>query len=68
MRDRNSIRERETPFTPNSGEEDHRLETAPGDGDAPLDGPMPIDVRPDPRADTSPPESPVWPVPRHDPA
>ncbi len=60
--------ERQTPFTPNSGDEDDSLETIPGDGDAPLDGPLPRDARPDDRPDDGPPESPVWPVPRHDPA
>lgn len=65
---RDPFRERRTPFTPNTGDEDDRLETTPGDGDAPLDGPMPGSARPDPDPDTSPPESPVWPVPRHDPA
>ena len=65
---RDPFRERETPFTPNSGDEDDRLETTPGDGDAPLDGPLPDTARPDDRPDDGPPESPVWPVPRHDPA
>lgn len=65
---RDPFSERQTPFTPNSGDEDDRLETTPGDGDAPLDGPLPRDARPDDRPDDGPPESPVWPVPRHDPA
>jgi hypothetical protein len=65
---RDPFRERETPFTPNSGDEDDRLETTPGDGDAPLDGPLPTHAQPDARPDDGPPESPVWPVPRHDPA
>lgn len=65
---RDPFSERQTPFTPNSGDEDDRLETIPGDGDAPLDGPLPRDARPDDRPDDGPPESPVWPVPRHEPA
>ena len=59
---------KETPVAPNAGDEDRRLMTPPGDGDAPLDGPLPQSVRPDPDADDAPPESPLWPVPRHDPA
>lgn len=65
---RDPFSERQTPFTPNSGDEDDRLETTPGDGDAPLDGPLPNPTHPDARPDDGPPESPVWPVPHHDPA
>ncbi len=66
MRDPND--RTDTPVAPNSGEEDERLTTPAGDGPMPLDGPMPRGAQPDPHPDASPPESPVWPVPRHDPA
>ncbi len=66
MRDRRD--DRDTPVAPNSDEEDTRLTTPPGDGDAPLDGPLPTGIAPDPDPQEAPPESPLWPVPRHDPA
>ncbi len=66
MRDRRD--DRDTPVAPNSDDEDTRLMTPPGDGDAPLDGPLPTGIGRDPDPQDAPPESPLWPVPRHDPA
>lgn len=59
---------RNTPLAPDSGSENRPLATTPGDGDAPLDGPIPTEARTSVNLDDAPPESPVWPLPPDDPA
>jgi hypothetical protein len=65
---RDPIDRKTTPVTPNTPEDDLPLETRPGDGDAPMGGPLPDGARTSINPDDSPPESPLWPIPPDDPA
>lgn len=59
---------RDMPLAPDSGAENRPLATTPGDGDAPLDGPIPTEARTSVNVDDAPPESPITPLPADDPA